>query len=341
MDPATSLQQRAVDYAKRGDFGPDALQVNRELTEIVPTNLGAWTRLARCCMEMGQLEEATVAIDAALQLDPQNTIARNLQGDVARKRTPIVATPRRRVTSSPSAPRSVKRATASSAGFGRPEFTALAHLPPAQALDAIGPRIEALLMELNERPFADRVVDARNRAGRSGSRLFRRNSFHAGGPGHVFACQHGGRWEPQLNLGWYSSGPARTMRAGIGFNLTADPADSESEVGRERILAQFARFQQLIASEWRVLLTRWMDGNRGFIQYGADPPATGLLPSQAVQWMIDCHNAADLGWVFCGRWLFADRADDEATLGDGRKLADWIDHAFTDLLPLWAAVYRG
>jgi len=340
MDPAISLQQQAVDYAKRGDFGPDALRVNKELTEIVPTNLGAWTRLARCCVEMGRLEEATVAIDAALQLDPQNTIARNLQGDVTRRRSPVITPPRRRVTPSPSPHRPAKRVAASS-GFGRPEFTALAHLPPAQALDAIGGRIEALLMDVNERAFAARVVEARNRAGRSGSRLFRRNSFHADVQGHVYAFQHGGRWEPQLNLGWHSSGPSRTMRAGLGFNLAPDPTDSEGEVGRERILAQFARFQQLIASEWRSLLTRWMEGSRGFIQYGTEPPATGLLPSQAVQWMIDCPNAGDLGWVFCGRWLFAERADDEATLTDGARLADWIERAFNDLLPLWSAVYRG
>src|SRR5262245_59665076 len=297
MDPAISLQQQAVDYAKRGDFGPDALRVNKELTEIVPTNLGAWTRLARCCVEMGRLEEATAAIDAALQLDPQNTIARNLQGDVTRRRSPVIVPPRRRVTSSsPSAPRATKRAPVSS-GFGRPEFTALAHLPPAQVLEAIGARIEALLMNLNERPFAAKVVDARNRAGRSGSRLFRRNSFHAGEQGHVHAFQHGGRWEPQLNLGWSSSGPARMMRAGIGFNLAADPSDPEGEVGRERLVAQFARFQQLIATEWRALLTRWMEGNRGFIQYAAEPPATGMLPSQSVQWLIDCPNPTDLGWV--------------------------------------------
>lgn len=337
---ATTLQQQAVDYAKRGDFGPEALRVNRELTEMAPTNLGAWTRLARCCMELGRLEEATVAIDAALQLDPQNTIARNLQGDVTRRRSPVIAPPRRRSISPPSTPRAARRAPASS-GFGRPEFTALAHLPPGQVLDTIGARIEALLMDVNERPFAAKVVEARNRAGRSGSRLFRRNSFHADVLGHVYAFQHGGRWEPQLNLEWSSSGTARTMRAGLGFNFSPDPADSESEVGRERLLAQFARFQQLISSEWRTLLTRWMEGNRGFIQYGAQPPATGLLPSQAVQWMIDCRNASDLGWVFCGRWLFADRVDDEATLADGARLADWIEQAFSDLLPLWSAVYRG
>jgi len=45
--------------------------------------------------------------------------------------------------------------------------------------------------------------------------------------------------------------------------------------------------------------------------------------------------------VFCGRWLFADRADDEETLADGGRLIRWIDQTFTDLLPIWSAVYRG
>ena len=91
VDPAASLQQQAIDYAKRGDFGPDAKRVNQQLAEVSPGNLGAWTRLARCCVELGQLDEATVAIDAALQLEPQNTIARNMQVDIARRRMAAAA----------------------------------------------------------------------------------------------------------------------------------------------------------------------------------------------------------------------------------------------------------
>jgi tetratricopeptide repeat protein len=341
VDPAASLQQQAIEYAKRGDFGPDAKRVNQQLAEAAPANLGAWTRLARCCIELGQLDEATVAIDAALQLDPQNTIARNMQVDVTRRRMAATApAPRKRAAprSSP-APRG-GRTSMATAGFGRQEFTALAHLPPAQALEALAPRLETLLMDVNDRPFAAKVVEARNRAGRSGIRLFRRNSFHAAGPGYLQAYQHGGRWEPQINLGWFAE-PARSMRAGIGFNLAPDAQDSEGELGRERLLAQYARFQRLVASEWRDLLTRWMEGNRGFIQYGSQPPATDLLPRHAVQWIVDTDTAADLGWVFCGRWLFPDRADDEEILADGGKLIRWIDQTFADLLPLWAEVYRG
>ena len=341
MDPAT-LQQQAIDYAKRGDFGPDAKRVNQQLTETAPANVGAWTRLARCCVELGQLDEATAAIDAALQIDPRNTIATNMQVDITRRRMAATASPVRK-RAAPAEPKAKSRraGAAASAGFGRQEFTSLAHLPPAQALEALAPRVESLLMELNDRPFAAKVAEARNRAGRSGIRLFRRNGLQAAGPGHVQAYQHGGRWEPQIHLAWQAAGASRTMRAGIGFNLAADPSDPEGELGRERVLAHFARFQQLIATDWRDLLTRWMETSRGYIQYGSEPPATGLLPRDAVQWLIDSAPGAGVEWIFCGRWLFADRPDDEVTLADGGKLIRWIDQAFSEVLPLWSAVYRG
>ncbi|NUR53078.1 MAG: tetratricopeptide repeat protein, partial [Acidobacteria bacterium] len=83
MADIVTLEQQAIDFARRGDFGLEAKRVNEELARHAPQNQGAWTRLARCCVELGLLDEATVAIDAVLQLNPQNTIARNLQGDVA------------------------------------------------------------------------------------------------------------------------------------------------------------------------------------------------------------------------------------------------------------------
>ena len=92
VDQLAALEQRAIDFAKRGDFGTDARSVNEEITRLVPANQGAWTRLARCCLELGQLDEATSALDAALQLNPQNTIARNLHIEVSKRRAgPIAA----------------------------------------------------------------------------------------------------------------------------------------------------------------------------------------------------------------------------------------------------------
>jgi len=214
-----SLEQQAIEFAKRGDFGAQARSVNEELTRAAPANEGAWTRLARCCMELGLLDEATAALDAVLQLNPQNTIARNLQLEVSKRRAgPVDAAPasRRRspaasrTTTAARSPRvgpttRASKTSLSLAGFGRAEFAALGHLPPAAAAESLTARIEPLLMALNDRPFAAKVVDARNRAGHSGARLFRRGSIQPVAPGHISVHQQGGRWEPQLNIGFFSA----------------------------------------------------------------------------------------------------------------------------------------
>jgi hypothetical protein len=351
-----SLEQQAIEFAKRGDFGAQARSVNEELTRAAPANQGAWTRLARCCMELGLLDEATAALDAALQLNPQNTIARNLQLEVSKRRAgPVDATPasRRR---SPAASRTTtgtrsprvgpttraSKTSLSLAGFGRAEFAALGHLPPAAAAESLTARIEPLLMALNDRPFAAKVVDARNRAGHAGARLFRRGSIQPVAPGHISVHQQGGRWEPQLNVGFFSAAQWRRdcLCAGLGFNLTEAGSDDRSDAGRERVFAYFQAFQQHLSSTWRQHLTDWMRANAGFIQYDDSPPATDVLPYDAVDGLIGKDNPGDLRWVFIGRWLFMDRGEDIAILTDGPRLVRWIEQTFTDLLPLWGTVYR-
>jgi tetratricopeptide (TPR) repeat protein len=338
----TSLEQRAIDFARRGDFGVEARQVNQELTALVPSNQGAWTRLARCNIELGLFDDANAALERALQLNPQNTIARSLLQESIRREvrpTPEPAPVRARGT------RSRAKAAAPVAGrggFGRAQFAALQQLAPASALDSLGPTIEALLMALNDRPFAAKVVDARNRAGQSGSKLFRRNSFYAGTAGHLYAFHHGGRWEPQMNLGFYAvpEWNRSAIRAGIGFNLTAAGADPEREAGQERVAAFFENFQRLVSSEWRQLLVQWLSTHHGFIQYADRPPAIDMLPEDAVDWLINNRHAMEQGWLFVGGWLFSDRAEDAETMEDASKLVKWIDQALTDLLPLWSSVYR-
>src|SRR5262245_40181740 len=96
------LQHRAVEYAKSGNFGPEAIDTNLQLTGLAPDNEGAWTRLARCYLESGRLDDATAANESALRLNPQNTIARSLQMEVTKRReraaapVPAVAAPRTR-----------------------------------------------------------------------------------------------------------------------------------------------------------------------------------------------------------------------------------------------------
>jgi tetratricopeptide (TPR) repeat protein len=344
VTPTQSLEEQATDFARRGDFGLAARQVNEELTKAAPTNAGAWTRLGRCCLELGQLDEAGAALEAALQLNPQNTIASSLLQEVARRRAKLsAAIPPVRKSRAGSAASRARAEGPVTGGFDRSEFATLGQLPAAAAAEALAPRIEAILMALSDRPFADKVVEARNRAGQAGGKLFRRNSFYPGGPGHIYAFQHGGRWEAQLNIGFFAASRfgRNAIRAGIGFNLAHGEPDREREAGQERLLAQFDRFQQLVAGEWRRLLTDWMAGNGGFIQYGDKPPSLEMLPKDAVAWLAATDNARELGWVFCGRWLFADRADDAATMANATKLTKALEQTFADLLPLWMSVYRG
>jgi Tetratricopeptide repeat len=339
--PVTDLQQRAIDFAKSGNFGSQALETNLELTRVAPQNEGAWTRLARCYVESGRLDDASAALDAALALNPQNTIARNMQADMTKRRS-AATTPAAAARTRSGRTKRSEAAAAGTGGFGRPEFAALGQLPPVSAVEALGTRVDALLLPLNDRPFAIKAVETRNRTGRPGGWVFRRNSVQPGSAGHIYTFHYGGRWEPQLNVGFFAAQPwgRNAVRAGVGFNLTPAGADPNPETGQERAVQFFDHFQRLVSTEWRQILTQWMEVNGGFIQHGARPPETDLMPAAAIEWLAKCQNPVDAGWVFLGRWLFEDRAADADILADGRKLTGWIERTFTDLLPLWATLYR-
>ena len=290
MSTPTELQERAIELAKTGTFGASALEANLELTRVAPGNEGAWTRLARCHLEAGQLNDATAALDAVLQVEPAEQ-----RGSEPPGRSDQAAHGRDggrqagRGAGAPAQGGAARTCTAApAAAFGRPEFAALAQLAPAAATDVLGTRLEALVMAVNDRPFAERVVEARNRAGHSGARLFRRNSVVSAGTGHIQAFQYGGRWEPQLNVGLiaatHPAGGRDCARAGIGFNLTPDAVDRKGEEGHARVLAYFAQFQQLLKAEWGGFLTGWFAGHGAHVQIGtAHPPATTLSPIEAIQ----------------------------------------------------------
>ena len=183
------------------------------------------------------------------------------------------------------------------AGFSAPDFDALGHLAPVEAARALGPKIESLLLAVNEQRTAGRIVEARNNAGQPGSKLFHRNSYHDGGNGLVYAYHHGGRWEPQFNIGFLSTNPwgGDWMRIGLGFNLLASGGREDHAGGQEGMVRYFEIFQQQLASAWRRQLADWMGTAGGFIQYGSRGPAIDLLPPQAVDWLINCHNPAARG----------------------------------------------
>lgn len=317
------LQQRAVELAKNNSFGVEALDVNLQITRDDPSNQGAWTRLARCYMEQRRFADAAGALATVLDLNPSNTIAKSLLNEVTKRRA--MALP----------------AAEALSGFSAPEFDALGHLAPVDAARALGPKIESLLLSVNEQRTAARIVQARNRAGQPGSKLFHRNSYHDGGDGLVHAYHHGGRWEPQFNLGFLSANRwgGDWMRIGLGFNLQAAAGREDQAGGQEGMVRYFEIFQQQLASAWRRQLADWMGSSGGFIQYGSRGPAVDLLPAQAVEWLIKCHNPAAQGWIFVGRWLSPAKPADAATLGDMRQLVATVEDTFAALFPIWASIY--
>jgi tetratricopeptide (TPR) repeat protein len=318
-----ALEKRAQELMKLGDFGPEAVRVNGAIVERSPKQQSAWTRLGRCHLEQRNFDEAVSALRAALALNPANGVATNLLSEVRRQRA--------------LAPSAVARATT---GFTAREFTMLETLAPVEAMRALRPRIEALFDTINASTIAARIVETRQGQGEVGSKLFHANSFHAEETGHIAAFQHGGRWEPQFSIGWYSSPPfdASCVRIGLGFNFSAG-RDPDRRSGQERILTAFERFQQTLQRSWANDLARWMGANGGFIQYGDHPPALDFVADRAVEWLVNCHNAAALEWIFVGRWLFLDKPEDAAKLADRAKLAAVVDDTFRALYPIWIGAY--
>jgi tetratricopeptide (TPR) repeat protein len=84
------LQRRAIEFATSGDFGPDSLAVNMELVRLAPENEGAWTRISRCYMEGGQLDEATGALESVLAVNPRNSIAHSLKIEINKRRVSLL-----------------------------------------------------------------------------------------------------------------------------------------------------------------------------------------------------------------------------------------------------------
>lgn len=317
------LQHRAIELAKQNSFGADALELNLEITRSDAANQGAWTRLARCYLEARRFADAAGALATVLELNPTSTIARGLLTEVTRRRAGAL----------PSAE--------AASGFTSHDFDALGHLAPVDAARALGPKIEALLLSANDQRTAIRIVEARTRAGQSGSKLFHRNSYHAGTGGDIYAYHHGGRREPQFNIGFFSRTPwgGDWMRVGLGFNLGDGGRDPEREEGQEQIVAFFEAFQRQVSGAWRSLLIDWMEKSGGFIQYGARAPAMDLLPKQAVEWLMNCRNPVGQGWVFVGRWLSLEKPDDATTLASMPKLVATVEDTFAALFPLWTSTY--
>ena len=319
-----ALERRALELMKQGDFGPESIRVNAEIVQLAPGDEGAWTRLGRCHLEQRQFDEAVTALRAALAINPAKTIATNLLAEV-RKRRALT-------------PSAVERATT---GFSAREFALIEALSGDELLHALRPRMEVLFDTLNATSVAARIVEVRRRVAESGSKLFHANSYHAGpATGQVDAFHHGGRWEPQFNLGWFTPPfMPSCLRIGIGFNLAQVGRDPASVAEQEQVLRYFERFRRTVEKSWQRELARWMATNGGFIQYGNLPPALDMLPERAVEWLLSFRDPASVGWIFLGRWLFLDNPDDAKILSDRAKLASAVDDTFRSLYPIWLTTY--
>jgi len=321
------LERRALELVKQGDFGAEATRINSSITEHAPNDVAAWTRLGRCHLEQRNWEEATAALRAALRLKPTHTIATNLLNEVRKRRSQI-----------PSA------AQPSTIGFGSREFALLAFPAVGESRFTLRTKVGALLESLNSTHTASLIAQARQDAGAHESTLFDPDIGDSEGTGRLVVYQRGGRFEPQLNLGWFSHPPypAACLRIGLGFDFspTDGNGDGDSVMGRERALVFFERFQQSVERSWKRDLTQWMASDGAFIQYADRPPAIDLLPAQAVEWLINCRNAAELEWIFVGRWLFLDNPEQARILGDKAKLAKVLDDTLRTLFPLWLDTYR-
>jgi hypothetical protein len=208
------------------------------------------------------------------------------------------------------------RAEPSTTGFGPREFGMLQSPPVGERRHALRTKVGALLETLNATHTSSLIARARRDAGAHESTLFDADIGDMDAKGRLVVYQRGGRFS--------AGGP-----------------DADGVAGREQALSFFERFQQVLARSWSVELTRWMASDGGFIQYGDRPPAADLLPAQAVQWLVNCRDAAQLDWIFVGRWFFLDNPDHQRILGDKARLAKIIDDTMRTLYPLWLDTYRG
>lgn len=73
--PSPTLARNAIDLATKGRWA-DALQINRQILDLDPSDCGAWNRMGKALIQLGRYPGARDAFSETLRLDPSNTIAR-------------------------------------------------------------------------------------------------------------------------------------------------------------------------------------------------------------------------------------------------------------------------
>ncbi len=339
--------------AVSGNFGPEALELNRRLVEANPADLASRTRLARCYLEAGRLEEAEAHYREVLRIDVRNRIAAGGLEMVAMQRHPIDVesagarrAPRARRPRSEAPVRTVDLAASVSlgpvpqtfAGFAAAEFDELASCSRQDIQERFAPRVLDLLRRVNALPSSTEIAEIREAGKR---RLFRtaRGDVHTA-RAHWHAFSLGGRSEPHFDIGMYAgSEPGNWFRAGMAFNLTEQAAEAEEDA-TEDVRQHFRRFQEILGSPRRSLFLGWMVKENGFVEHAGRGPRLDVHePSQAAALITGC-DPERVGWLFFGKWLSPDQPDSSPTLADPVNLVRTIDRVFAGLTPLWRAMWE-
>ncbi len=350
----TLPEDRARALAMAGNFGAEALELNRRLVDANPADTASRTRLGRCYLEAGRLDEAETEYRVALRLDPRNRIAAGGLEMVERQRHPIVVpepgsvrprAPRRAHASAPAHRAETVPSTMTVpvpqtfTGFGAAEFAELAGCPRGEVQPRFAPRVVDLVRRINALGVSIEIAGIREagkrqlfRAGRADVRADR---------AHWYVFNLGGRWEPQFNIGMYGGQAAGNwLRVGMAFDLTEERGDAAAGSGVAGAREWFRRFQGILASPRRSLFLGWMVKENGYLEYiRRGPRLDAREPSQAAS-LIASADPSRTGWLFFGKWLSPENAEEAAVLADPVDLVRSIDRVFTGLAPLWRALWE-
>jgi hypothetical protein len=354
---STSQHDHAKALALAQNFGAEALELNLRLATEDPTDAASRTRLARCYVEAGQLDEAEAQYREVLSIDPRNRIAAGGLEVIERRRrgsepaTSDGAGTRKRAgrpvrerkplrRSEPAVSLMSEPVPQSFNGFSADDFEELASCPTREIRPRFAPRVVDLLRRVNALGSSVELAGIREAGKRH---LFRagRSDVNAG-PSHWDVFSMGGRWEPQLNIGMHGSRGAagNWLRVGVGFDLREEDPGSDAEGGVRTAGANFVRFQEILESPRRSLFLGWMVKENGRIQDTSAGPRFDLRePSQMARAILDA-DPRRTEWMFFGKWLSPDQPEEAQLLSDPLMLVRAIDRVLTGLVPIWRALHE-
>lgn len=339
------------------DFGPEALELNRQLVAADPADTASRTRLARCYLQAGRLDEAEAEYREVLKGDPKNRIAAGGLEAVENKRhggVPVEPVKAHRVSRPRAEGGSAPRAARSSSGGGtlsRPagpvpmvfngfearDFTELTLSPRGDIQSRFGPRVIDLIRRVNALQSSIEIATLREPGHKQLFRLSR--SEVRALDGQWFVHNAGARWEPQFNIGMYG-GAQRSgdwLRIGLAFDLSDRGNDPDPAAGLAQVRQAFQRFQTLLTSPRRSLFVGWMIKEEGRIEHNRRGPRVDLRVSDAADLLAQA-DPDRTDWVFLGKWLSPGDPEGAQVLADPVSLVRTIDRVFAGLLPLWRAI---